>query len=56
MLEKNIGVYRQEFLDGKSLYHKNILGRRFNGESLEISAADGVSLDMEGLLRQMRNV
>ncbi|MDR1949301.1 MAG: DUF5716 family protein [Spirochaetaceae bacterium] len=55
MLEKNIGVYRQEFLDGKSLYHKNILGRRFNGESLEISAADGVSLDMEGLLHQIQS-
>jgi hypothetical protein len=28
MLEKNTGIYRQEFLDGKSLFHKNKKSRR----------------------------
>jgi hypothetical protein len=58
LLEKHTGIYRQEFLDGKSLFHKNIMGRRLDGESLEISAAGGSSLDgaLEGLLRQMRGV
>ena len=36
MLERNIRVNRQEFIDGKSLYHKNIRSRRTNVEPLEI--------------------
>jgi hypothetical protein len=57
MLEKNVKIFRQHFLDGGSLFHKNILSRRLNGEPLEINTdtafADGA---MEDLVSQMKNV
>jgi hypothetical protein len=37
ILEANICINRQHFLDGESLFHKNILSRRLDGGSLEIA-------------------
>jgi hypothetical protein len=58
ILEKNIKVYQQQFLDGRSLFHKNIVSRRLNGEPLEISAADTAFGEraIHGLFEQMKNV
>jgi hypothetical protein len=56
MMEKNIRVNKQEFLDAKSLYHKNILARRLNTDPLEIANAGALTEDaMNDLVRQMRN-
>lgn len=54
---EHIGVFRQEFIDSKSTFKKNVLGRRLNGEPLEI--ADDIPLSfeaMESLAAQMKNV
>jgi hypothetical protein len=55
LFERHININRQEFLDGKSLYHKSVLSRRVNTQPLEI--ADGVTLDAAGvqLFLQMKN-
>jgi hypothetical protein len=55
--QKHINIYRQEFIDGGSFFHKSIISRRINGESLEV-AADMVlsSSAMEGIAQQMKNV
>jgi hypothetical protein len=57
MLEKNIKIFRQHFLDGASLFRKNILSRRLIGESLEINT-DTAFADsaMKDLAMQMKNV
>jgi hypothetical protein len=57
MLEENVRIFRQHFLDGASLFHRNILSRRLNGEPLEINT-DTAFADsaMEGLVSQMKNV
>lgn len=56
MFEKNIRVNRQEFIDGKSLYHKNVRSRRITSEPLEITGDDRFSEDaMAGMLEQIKN-
>lgn len=56
MFEKNIRVNRQEFIDGKSLYHKNVRSRRITSEPLEITEDNGFSeVAMAGMLKQIKN-
>ncbi len=43
LLEEKIRVNRQEFIDGKSLYHKNVRSRRVTSTPLEVSNEDGFS-------------
>jgi hypothetical protein len=38
LFKRNIRVNRQEFIDSRSLYHKNVLSRRIESEPLAISA------------------
>lgn len=55
MLERNVRVNRQEFLDGKSLYHKNVRSRRVNLNPLEISDNQTFSDSaMAGMLQQIK--
>jgi hypothetical protein len=56
-LREHVGIYRQQFVDGLSVFHKNFSARRVSGEALEI--ADGIPLSleaMESLARQMKNI
>jgi hypothetical protein len=56
-MRKEVAINRQEFIDGGSLYHKNILSRRTSGESLAIAADAALSLEaMQDIARQLRNV
>ncbi len=56
MLEDNIELGRQEYLDEKSLYHKNIRSRRINKDPLPISELDGLEINAEDfLLEQFKN-
>jgi hypothetical protein len=57
MLEANISVNRQYFLDGESFFHKNILGRRLNGETLEIAGqGDFSDSALERLAGELKNI
>lgn len=56
LLEKNINVNRQEFLDGKSLYHKSTRNRRIDTEPLAVVQDDSFSsLAMGGMLEYIKN-
>jgi hypothetical protein len=56
-LREHIKIYRQDFIDGGSFYHKNILSRRISGEALEIAAGEPLSFEaLESLAAQMKNV
>jgi hypothetical protein len=56
-LHSHIKIYRQDFIDDGSFYHRNVLGRRTGGETLEIVLGEALSMEaMESLARQMRNV
>lgn len=56
MFERNIRVNRQEFVDGKSLYHKNVRSRRVNADPLEITDDNAFSdTAMVGMLQQFKN-
>jgi hypothetical protein len=56
-LGEHIRIYRQDFIDEGSFYHKNILSRRINGEALEIAKGEALSFDaLESLAMQMKNV
>ncbi len=56
MLEKNIQVNRQEFFDGKSLYHKSVRTRRMDIPPLEIEQANSFSdVAMSSMLEQMKS-
>ncbi|KUO70321.1 MAG: hypothetical protein APF81_06795 [Desulfosporosinus sp. BRH_c37] len=56
MFEKNIRINRQEFVDGKSLYHKSVRSRRVNTTPLPIDQDNTFSdLAMAGMLEQMKN-
>lgn len=56
MLERNINVNRQEFLDGKSLYHKSVRSRRINTTPLEVDSPEEISDDlMSGMMEQIKN-
>jgi hypothetical protein len=56
-LHGHVKMYRQDFIDGGSFYHRNILSRRINGEALEIVPGKELSLEaMESLALQMRNM
>jgi hypothetical protein len=55
MFERNIRVNRQEFIDGKSLYHKNVRSRRVNSDPLEITDDNAFSgTAMAGMLKQIK--
>ena len=55
MMERNINVNRQEFFDGKSLYHKNIRSRRIDTQPLEVDSPKSVSDNlMNDMLKQMK--
>ncbi|MDR0641487.1 MAG: DUF5716 family protein [Treponema sp.] len=57
MLEANISVNRQYFLDGESFFHKNILSRRLNGETLEIAGQGDFSDNaLERLAGELKNI
>jgi hypothetical protein len=57
LFEKHIRMFRQNFIDGASLYHKNIISRRTNEEAMELnkdsSFADNAMLE---LAKQMSGV
>jgi hypothetical protein len=56
-LSAHVKIYRQDFIDGGSFYHRNVLGRRTSGEALEIAGGEELSMEaMESLAHQMRNV
>lgn len=56
LLENNIRVNRQEFIDGKSLYHKNVRNRRIDTEPLKITRDDDFSeLAMSGMIEYIKN-
>jgi hypothetical protein len=56
-LHGQVKIYRQDFIDGGSFYHRNVLSRRINGEALEIAPREELSQEaMESLARQMRNM
>lgn len=55
LLENNIRVNRQEFLDGKSIYHKSVRSRRVDTNPLSIYKDDGFSDEaMAGMLEQLK--
>jgi hypothetical protein len=57
LFEKNVRMFRQNFIDGASLYHKNIVSRRTNEEAMELntdsSFADEAMLE---LAKQMTHI
>jgi hypothetical protein len=56
-LRSPVRIYRQDFIDGGSFYHRNVVSRRMNGEALEIAAGKELSLEaLESLAWQMRNM
>jgi hypothetical protein len=56
-LKAHIGIYRQQFIDGVSVFHRNPLGRRISGEALEIADSKFFSAEaMESLAEQLKNV
>jgi hypothetical protein len=56
-LHSRVKIYRQDFIDDGSFYHRNILSRRTIGETLEIARGAELSMEaMESLAAQMRNV
>jgi hypothetical protein len=56
-LHSHVKIYRQDFIDDGSFYHRNVLSRRIIGETLEIALGEGLSMEaMDSLARQMRNV
>jgi hypothetical protein len=56
-LRGQVKIYRQDFIDGGSCYHRNVLSRRINGEALEIAPRAELSVEaMESLARQMRGM
>ncbi|MDR1411110.1 MAG: DUF5716 family protein [Spirochaetaceae bacterium] len=56
-LKGQVNIYRQQFIDGVSVFHRNPLGRRMGGEALEIADARSLSIEaMESLAKQMKNV
>lgn len=57
MLEANISVNRQYFLDGESFFHKNVLGRRLNEGVLEIAGpGDFADNALERLAGELKNL
>ena len=56
MMEQNINVNRQEFFDGKSLYHKNVRSRRIDTTPLEVDPSEELSDDLiSGMMEQIKN-
>jgi hypothetical protein len=56
-LHDHVEIYRQDFIDGGSFYHRNLVSRRINGEALEIAPGRELSVEaMESLAGQMRNM
>lgn len=56
LIENNITVNRQEFIDGKSLYHKSIRYRRIDMEPLIINKTDNFAAQaMDGMVEYLKN-
>jgi hypothetical protein len=56
MMERNINVNRQEFFDGKSLYHKNVRSRRIDTVPLKVESSEDLSEAlMNGMMEQIKN-
>ena len=57
ILQKNLNVNRQEGLDAKSFYHKNIRSRRVDSKPLSIQEEDETASAqaLEGMLSQIKN-
>ena len=56
MMDRNINVNRQEFFDGKSLYHKSVRSRRMDTTPLEVDSSEELSNDlMSGMMEQIKN-
>lgn len=56
LMEKNININRQEFIDGKSLYHKNVKSRRIYTEPLKLESYDDFSEDaMSNMIKQIKD-
>ena len=56
MMERNINVNRQEFLDGNSLYHKSVRSRRIDTTPLKEELSDELSAEiMNGMMDQIKN-
>jgi len=56
IMESHIQANRQEFLEEKSLYHKNVKSRRIEREPLEVDMDDDFGRAAEGyLLQQIKN-
>ena len=56
MMERNINVNRQEFLDGNSLYHKSVRSRRIDTTPLKEELSNELSAEiMNGMMDQIKN-
>ncbi|MDR1142860.1 MAG: DUF5716 family protein [Spirochaetaceae bacterium] len=55
ILEANICIDRQHFLDGESLFHRSILSRRPDGGALEIADQQDFA-DLERLAGELKNM
>jgi hypothetical protein len=56
-MREQVKIYRQDFVDDGSFYHKNVLTRRISGEALEIAPGEPLSFEaLESLAAQMKNV
>jgi hypothetical protein len=55
LLEANICIDRQHFLDGESFFHKSILSRRLNEGTLEIADQRNFA-DLERLAGELKNM
>lgn len=56
MMERNINVNRQEFFDGKSLYHKSVRSRRIDTPPLKVDPLDALPDSyMSGMMEQIKN-
>jgi hypothetical protein len=55
IMKCNICIGRQEFLDARSLYHKNIRSRRIDREPLAVETVENLSASAKDYLRTLLN-
>jgi hypothetical protein len=57
LLQEHVNICQQEFIDGRSVFRKNVSTRRLNGEPLEIAGDMALSIEaMESLAAQLKSV
>lgn len=56
LLEAHIQVNRQEFIDGKSLYHKSLRARRLDVPSLEVDERDSEDFSTQAMMGMMEQL